>query len=57
MEGKIEKLGHLFSDTTVCGKCALYSMDCSPGQDGGALVNKEDGKVVGIYSRSEVYDG
>ena len=53
MEGKIE---HIVDACTTGGLCAAYSMDCSPGQDGGAVVNKVDGCIMGIFSRVENLD-
>lgn len=48
--------GPIDSIEEACGEggCSVlaHSMDCSPGQDGGALVN-DDGVVLGVYSKVE----
>lgn len=40
---------------TDFGNVIAYSMDCSPGQDGGAVTNAE-GQVVAVYSKPETLD-
>lgn len=47
MKDKIDKVDDA---NETGGKIIAHSMDCSPGQEGGPLVNYDTGAVVGIFS-------
>lgn len=50
MKGKIE----VYEQTEVGGVFG-YSMDCSPGQDGGPLCSAE-GRLLGVFSMAQGFE-
>ena len=53
MEGKVEEVEYASEND---GLVACFNMDCSKGQDGGALTSK-NGQVLGIHTGAVSLDG